>query len=98
MKISAKFRVKYDVPFSIETVSGVQYRCGICGKVYFKRSILDKHLLLENSMNIKVPHFPEINSNLTLKVIYTQDVRDLTNPNYPKLKKGDHYLKIKNNG
>lgn len=96
MKISAKFRVKECVPFSIETVSGVQYRCGICGKVFFKRSILDKHLILENGKTINKPKFPKINSNITLNVIYTQDVNDLTNPKYPKLKNGDHYLKLKN--
>jgi len=37
--------------------------------------------------------FPELDKNLTISVIYSQDIRDLTNPKYPRLQKGDKLLK-----
>jgi len=94
MKLSAKFRVKEGVPFSIETVSGTQYRCGICGKIFYERKDLDKHLLTEKNKDFNCLKFPGLNENIFVKVIYTQDIRDRTNQLYPRLKKGDRIFKL----
>lgn len=97
-KIKVKLRTKNGIPFAIETLSGVQFRCGICGQVFLERSELEKHLSSKdvsklNESNFK---FPEFNMNVLVKVIYTQDIKDVTNPDYPKLRKGEKFLKIKN--
>lgn len=96
LKMTVKFRLKNKIPFSIEYLSGTQFRCGVCGKIYFSRDEIDMHLLKEKlNANIKL-QFPELDKNLDVRVIYTQDIRDLTNPKYPRLKKGDDILIEKN--
>jgi len=94
-KLTAKFREKNKVPFSIETFSGKIFRCGVCGKIYFSRDELEFHLPLEKNKNHDQLKFPELDKNLSISVIYTQDIRDLTNPKYPRLKRGDNLLKNK---
>ena len=94
MKLSVKFRLKGDVPFAIETISGTQFRCGMCGMIFYKRVALDKHLLTEKNKDKNQLKFPKLNKNISVKAIYTQEVRDRTNPLYPKLKRGDKLLNI----
>lgn len=88
-KVTVKLRIKNGVPFAIETLTGLQFRCGICGKVFWQREELDRHLLHEKSGDSKKFQFPELDRNISLRVIYTQDIRDLTNPKYPRLVRGD---------
>jgi hypothetical protein len=89
LKMSVKFRIKNKIPFSIEKLSGTQFRCGVCGKIFFSREKLDNHLLDEKYNSNTDLQFPEIEKNLDIRVIYTKDIKDLTNPKYPRLKKGD---------
>ena len=89
LKMTVKFRVKNKIPFSIENLSGTQFRCGLCGKIFFSRDEIDAHLSSEKLTNYDKLQFPELDKNISVRVIYTQDIRDLTNPKYPKLKKGD---------
>jgi Zn-finger nucleic acid-binding protein len=89
LKLTAKFRMKDKVPFSIETLSGKQFRCGVCRGVYFSLEELEKHLRTEKNKDYDTLQFPEVDKNISINVIYTQDIRDLTNPKYPKLQKGD---------
>ncbi len=89
MKLTAKFRKKFGIPFSIETISGTQFRCGLCGKIFFSRNKLDEHLSHEKYVIGTPLKFPELDKNVVITVVYTQDIRDLTKPKYPKLKKGD---------
>jgi hypothetical protein len=92
-KLTAKFRVKEKVPFSIETFSGKIFRCGVCGKIFYSREELEYHITTEKKKNYDELKFPELDKNISINIIYTQDIRDLTNPKYPKLKKGDKLLK-----
>jgi hypothetical protein len=92
-KITARFRLKDKVPFSIETFSGRIYRCGYCGKILYSRDELDKHISVEKDSGNDKTMFPELNKNLTISLIYTQNIKDLTNSKYPKLQKGDKLLK-----
>ena len=91
---AAKLRIKNKIPFAIETFTGQQFRCGVCGKVFYQREELDKHLVKESSADIKQSKFPDMNRNISVGVIYMQDIRDLTNPKYPRLVRGDKLLKI----
>jgi hypothetical protein len=92
-KLIAKFRIKDKVPFSIETFSGKIFRCGVCGRIFYSREELEHHLPAEKEKNFGELQFPELDKNIEVKVIYTQDLRDLTNPKYPRLQKGDRLLK-----
>ena len=94
MKLTAKFRLKNKVPFSIETLSGKQFRCGVCGEIFFKRDKLEKHLLTEKGKHIDKLKFPETHQNIAVTVIYVQNIRDITNPKYPRLTKGDKLLRF----
>ncbi len=89
LKMTVKFRMKNKIPFSIENLSGTQFRCGVCGKIYFSREEIDRHLIKEKISEDAPLQFPELDKNLDVRVIYSQDIRDLTNPKFPKLKKGD---------
>lgn len=91
-KLIAKFRIKDKVPFSIETFSGKIFRCGVCGKIFFSRDELERHIPLEKNKEYDMLKFPELDKNLTISVIYSQDIRDLTNPKFPRLQKGDQLL------
>lgn len=93
-KLTAKLRTKNNIPFTIEKISGLQFRCGVCGNIFYDRKELDLHLKREKPADVKKLKIPEFNQNISLTAIYTQDIRDLTNPKYPKLKKGDKLLKI----
>lgn len=92
-KMTAKLRTKNNVPFAIETLSGKQFRCGICGKVYWHRDELNLHMQKEKEFNYEKLQFPELDKNITVSVIYTQDLHDLTNTKYPRLAKGDELFK-----
>ena len=94
-KMTAKLRIKNNVPFAIETLIGKQFRCGICGKVYWHRDEFDRHLEHEQPTGSEKLQFPELDRNISVSVIYSQDLRDLTNPKYPRLVKGDQLLKTK---
>ncbi len=93
MKITVKFRIKDGKPFSIETLSGHQFRCGICGEVFFNRSDIEKHLEQETheAENLK---FPELNKNISVSVLYTEDVKDITNPMHSRVKAGESILNL----
>jgi len=93
-KLTAKLRIKNGVPFAIETLTGKQFRCGICGKVYFHREELDRHLKRETPPESNKFEFPRLDRNISVSVIYSQDIRDLTNPKYPRLARGDKLLKL----
>jgi len=88
-KLTTKFRMKDKVPFSIETLSGRIFRCGVCGKLFYSREELDNHLPTEKINKNFTLQFPELDRNISINVIYSQDIRDLTNPRYPRLQKGD---------
>ncbi len=96
MKLNVKFRRKGGIPFSIENLSGRQFRCGVCGKLFFNRDELDIHLLKESYKDGAGFAFPPLDKNISVKVLYTQDVRDRTNIKYPKLHKDDKILNVNN--
>ena len=93
-KLTAKLRTKNGKPFAIETLTGLQFRCGICGKVFWHREELDRHLEKESPVDFKKLQFPRLDRNVSVSAIYTQDIRDLTNPKYPRLVRGDKLLNI----
>ncbi|PJA95958.1 MAG: hypothetical protein CO129_08970 [Ignavibacteriales bacterium CG_4_9_14_3_um_filter_34_10] len=88
-KMTVKLRIKNGIPFAIETLTGLQFRCGVCGKVFWHRDELDRHLLHETPSDSNKLQFPELDKNINVRAIYSQDIRDLTNPKYPRLVKGD---------
>lgn len=98
-KLKVKLRIKNGVPFAIESLTGLQFRCGICGKIYWHREEFEKHIEKEDTskVNINKLQFPEFDKNISVSVIYTQDIRDLTNPKYPRLVKGDELFKLQDN-
>jgi len=63
--------------------------------VFWHREELDYHLIHESSGDSKNLQFPELDRNIAVRVIYTQDIRDLTNPKYPRLVKGDKLFTTK---
>jgi len=62
---------------------------------FFTRKDLYKHLENEAEMIPKKLKFPELNKNISVSLLYSADVKDLTNPKYAKVKLGENVLKIK---
>ena len=93
MKLSVRFREKFGTPFSIEKLSGTQFRCGICGRIFYDRKELDVHLRNEAKRNDGKAVFPPLNKNVSVTVVYSLDVNEAVNPNRPRLNKGDNPYK-----
>lgn len=77
-QIKAKYRIKDDVPFTIEKVVGIQYRCLLCNKIFYKEKELQQHILRKNTncnehKNSKTPKHLE---NINVSIIYTEDIVD----------------------
>jgi len=79
MKLSAKFREKDGVPYSIEKPTGTQFRCGVCGGVFYHKNELDKHLKYEKkNLPLKNLKFPRTNEKITVNLYYFQDTKEST--------------------
>jgi transcription elongation factor Elf1 len=95
-KISAKFRKRHDIPYAIEQLSGRQYRCRHCNRVFLSIHEIDRHLnqaikSAKKSKLIATETAPEINSNINVHLIYCYDLYDKLRNKWLKLKPGDEY-------
>ena len=85
--LKVKFRKRKGVPFAVERLSGVQYRCRACNQLFLEKKDLDAHLeaKIENHRFGKSSdEAPEIGRNLTVKVIYILDLLDSLKKEYMK--------------
>lgn len=85
-RLKVKFRKRKNVPFAIERLTGIQYRCRVCNEIFLNKIDLDKHLEKEYQRGGKTAssNAPGINSNLFVKVIYTLDLVDRMKRDYFK--------------
>lgn len=95
-KISAKFRKRHGVPYAIEQLSGKQYRCRHCDKVFYREKELDAHLKQVLKTDGKsgaslAETIPEINTNINVHVFYCYDLYDKMRKKWLKLKPGEEY-------
>jgi len=95
-KVNAKFRKRHGVPYTIEQLSGRQYRCRHCNEVFFNEKELDVHIknLLSNDDKAKFRisnTSPKLSTNVDVRVYYTYDINDKLKRQWLKLKKGDKY-------
>ena len=77
--LKVKFRKRNGVPFAVERLSGVQYRCRACNRIFFERKELDVHLesKIENHRIRKSSNeAPKTGENLMVKVLYALDLLD----------------------
>ncbi|NIA31277.1 MAG: hypothetical protein GWP06_15380 [Actinobacteria bacterium] len=89
-KISAKFRRKNGVPFSIERLSGMQYRCRICNALFYSENEMYRHLKKhEKSHEKRDHHVPQLDHLVSTKVLYTLDLYDRGRAKYIKLSDGE---------
>jgi len=92
MKISAKFRRKNSVPFAIERLSGVQFRCRVCNMLYYSKKELERHLKKHEGKSQKRDQgVPALDHLTTVKVLYTIDLYDRGRCAYLKLPEGEEY-------
>ncbi len=85
--LKVKFRKRRGVPFAVERLSGVQYRCRACNKLFLEKDELDKHLdarVDAHSFQKISGEAPKLNENLLIKVIYIQDIIDSLKKDYIK--------------
>ncbi|NOY61375.1 MAG: hypothetical protein GXO75_20875 [Calditrichaeota bacterium] len=89
-KISARFRRKNGVPFSIERLSGMQYRCRICNVLYYSEKEISQHLKKHEKVREKRDnHVPQLDHLVSTKVLYTMDLYDRSRAKYLKLSDGE---------
>jgi len=92
MKLSAKFRRKNGIPFAIERLSGVQFRCRVCNLLYYSRKELERHLKKHEGKSQKNDKsVPAPDHLTTVKVLYTIDLYDRGRSAYLTLPKGEEY-------
>lgn len=85
--LKVKFRKRRGIPYAVERLSGVQYRCRACNKLFLGKEDLEKHLdaNIENHRVGKLSdECPRLNMNLMIKVIYTEDLLDSLKKEYIK--------------
>jgi hypothetical protein len=95
-KLSVKFRKRNGIPYSIEQMSGMQFRCRRCNTVFRSLKELDRHLAEElngdpRHVNKVLPGCPNLGDNTTVTVLYALDIRDKMKKKYLRLKEGDVY-------
>jgi hypothetical protein len=94
--IHAKFRKRRGIPYAIEQLSGVQYRCRHCNTVFLREKEMDVHLehvlrSKEKSKSRVSKEVPELSSTTDVRVLYTYFLPDRLKRPWLKLKKGDVY-------
>jgi len=77
-QIKAKYRIKDEVPYTIEKVIGVQYRCLLCNNIFYKERELQQHILNKglNCNEHKHAKVPKHLENINVSIIYTEDLVD----------------------
>ena len=95
-KIHAKFRKRHGVPYAIEQLSGRQFRCRHCNKVFLREKEIEAHLRLvvtsDERGKAKVsPNAPDLSSTIEVRVLYAYDIVDKMKRQWLKLKSGDQY-------
>ena len=95
-RIHARFRKRHGVPYAIEQISGRQFRCRHCNKVFIYEKELEAHvrklLAAETRNRIAVNRAaPELSQSVDVRVLYTYDILDKMKRQWLKLKSGDEY-------
>jgi uncharacterized C2H2 Zn-finger protein len=95
-KLSVKFRRRNGIPYSIERMSGMQFRCRRCNTIFRSLKELDRHLVGESkgdprNVNRTSPECPNLGDNTTVTVLYALDISDKIKKKYLRLKEGDVY-------
>ena len=83
--LKVKFRKRKGVPYAIERLSGTQYRCRACNKLFLEKDELDRHLEAKvDAHRIGTPsgEAPKLDENLLIKAIYVQDIIDSLKKDY----------------
>lgn len=85
--LKVKFRKRKGVPFAVERLSGVQYRCRACNELFLEKKGLDRHLeanLDAHRAGSVSEESPKLDENLLIKAIYIQDIIDSLKRDYLK--------------
>jgi len=95
-RIHAKYRKRRGIPYSIEQLSGRQFRCRHCNEVFIYEKDLEQHvrqvLKREQRATIRVSaRAPVLSSSTDVRVLYTYDIKDKMKRQWLKLKSGDEY-------
>jgi uncharacterized C2H2 Zn-finger protein len=95
-KIHARFRRFHGVPYAIERLSGKQFRCRHCNKVFFSEKELQRHIAVvqdhgEDSNHKVAQTCPALSSSISLSVLYTYDLWDRMKKEWLKLRPGEIY-------
>jgi len=86
-QVRVKLRRRNGVPFAIERLAGIQYRCRACNTVFLTRKELDRHLDVESRGRFELepsPVTPKLGSNTSVRVLYAIDVTDRLKKNFMK--------------
>lgn len=85
--LKVKFRKRNGIPFAVERLSGIQYRCRACNKLFLEKEDLDKHLDAKTETHLVAApsgDVPKLNENILIKAIYIQDIMDSLKRDYVK--------------
>jgi threonine aldolase len=94
-QIKVKFRKRYGIPFSVERLTGIQFRCRLCNQIFINENDFNKHIIHEfrNQVSAKINQkCPKLHDMVNCMVYYSEDVLDaLKSSKIKRLKKDDIY-------
>ncbi|MCD6375129.1 MAG: hypothetical protein J7L94_06345 [Caldisericaceae bacterium] len=96
-KIKARFRKYKNIPFAIEQLTGVQYRCRVCNRIFLNKNEFVAHLERESKKQGPLPlckKCPSLNETIEVRVLYSKDIHDHMRKDFLKLKDDITYDEI----
>ena len=77
-QIRAKYRKKFGIKYTVEHLTGRQYRCLHCNETFYTENELLRHLQRSRTddsdyKNIKLP---KLGDSVKAMLLYTEDIKD----------------------
>lgn len=74
-RISVRRQNRFGIAVAIERFRGRQYRCLVCGTVFYELDELDSHIRRETP-GPNSPLVPSFDEPLLVRIFYSKDVRE----------------------
>jgi hypothetical protein len=75
-RISVRRQNRFGIAVAIERFRGRQYRCLVCGTVFYELDELDAHVRRDEAPGSDSPDLPRFDEPLLIRIFYSKDIRE----------------------